>query len=57
MESTEKIPVYVKIIKGKTVCVCHAAAKKCKGNCTRDIVSRDKFAGWKGTMKRDRYGR
>lgn len=57
MESTEKIPVYVKIIKGKTVCVCHAAAKKCKGNCTRDILSRDKFAGWKGTMKRDRYGR
>lgn len=57
MESTEKIPVYVKIIKGKTVCVCHAAAKKCKSNCTRDILSRDKFAGWKGTMKRDRYGR
>lgn len=57
MEETEKIPVYIKIIKGKTVCVCHASAKKCKCDCPRDILTRDKFAGWKGTMRRDRYGR
>lgn len=57
MEITEKIPVYMKIVKGKTVCICHAASKKCKGNCTRDFVSRDKFSDSKGTMKRNRYGR
>lgn len=57
MNNTEKIPVFIKIIKGKTVCVCHASAKKCKCDCPRDILTRDKFAGWKGTMRRDRYGR
>lgn len=57
MESTEKIPVYVKIIKGKTVCICHAGRKKCKGNCTREIVGRDKFTGWQGTMYRNRFGK
>ena len=57
MDSTEKIPVYVKIVNGKTICICPVGAKKCKGNCTREIVTRDKFAGWKGTMRRDRYGR
>lgn len=57
MESTEKIPVYLKIENGKTVCVCHAGNKKCKSNCQREIVTRDKFKGWQGTMHRNRYGR
>ena len=57
MEDTEKIPVYLKIINGKTVCICHAKDKGCKQNCQRDIVSRDKFEGWKNTLYRDRYGR
>lgn len=57
MENVEKIPVYVKIIRGKTVCICYAGAKRCKGDCDREVVKRDKFAGWQGTMRRDRYGR
>lgn len=58
METTEKIPVFIKIINGKTVCVCHARARKCKGhNCTRETLIRDKFEGWRSTMKRDKWGR
>jgi len=57
MEDTEKIPVFLKIINGKTVCICHAKDKGCKQNCQRDIVSRDKFDGWKNTLYRNRYGR
>ena len=57
MTGTEKIPVYIKIEHGKTVCVCHAGKKKCRENCQRDIVTRDKFEGWQETMRRDRYGR
>ena len=57
METIEKIPVYLKIKDGKTVCICHAHNKKCKASCTRDIVERDKFIGWRQTMIRDKFGR
>lgn len=57
METAEKIPVFIKIIDGRTVCVCHARAKKCKASCTRDWLIRDKMEGWKQTMKRDKFGR
>ena len=57
MEETEKIPVYLKIINGKTVCICHAKDKGCKHNCQRDVVTRDKFDGWKETLYRNKFGR
>lgn len=57
METTEKIPVYIDIKKGRTVCICHAKAKRCKKPCTLDAVDRDKFREWEKVMKRDRYGR
>ena len=50
MEDTEKIPVYIKIINGKTVCICHVKDKGCKQNCQRDIVSRDKFEAGRITL-------
>lgn len=57
MEDSEKIPVFIKIVDGKTVCICHAYDKGCKEKCQRDTVTRDKFDGWKKTLYRDRYGR
>ena len=57
MEDKERIPVFLKIKNGKTVCVCHADDKGCNANCQRDVVTRDKFDGWKKTLYRDRYGR
>ena len=57
METTEKIPVFICIEKGKTVCICHASAKKCRRNCQRDTVERDKFQAWEKVMHRNRYGR
>lgn len=57
MKNYEKVPVFARIEKGKTVCVCHAANKKCGNNCTAEALLRDKFKGWQGTMRHDRYGR
>lgn len=57
MKEYEKIPVYIRIVNGKTVCICHAGRKLCNKNCERDEVTRDKFAEWEKIMKRDRYGR
>lgn len=57
METIEKIPVFIKIAGGKTVCVCHAKNKKCKADCQREILERDKFIGWRQTMIRDKFGR
>ena len=63
MKTTETIPVYIRIENGKTVCICHAGRRKseyekCRdAYCTRDVVVRDKFAQWKQTMKRDRFGK
>ena len=56
MTDTEKIPVYIRIEDGKTICVCHVNEKGCIRNCQRDIVSRDKFRGWQSTMRRNRFG-
>ena len=59
MKGIEKIPVFIKIECGVTVCVCHAGAKRCARSveCHRDILLRDRYAGWRSTMRKDRYGR
>lgn len=56
MECIEKIPVYIRIANGKTVCICHAGAKKCGRTCQRDKVSRDRFDEWQKAMNRNKYG-
>lgn len=57
MASTEKIEVFVNVVKGKTVCICKRDAKGCNRQCEKDIVTRDKFAGWEDTFARDKYGK
>ncbi len=57
MEETERIPVYVDIRNGRTVCICHRSRKGCGKNCEKDFVSRDKFEDWQKLMKRDRFGK
>ena len=57
MKGVEKIPVFVRIERGVTICVCHAGAKACARDCRRDVLLRDRYKGWKSTMRRDRYGR
>ena len=56
MKEYERIPVFVKVIQGRTVCICKVGCEK-KGNCEPDIVTRHLFRGWRGTMQRDRYGK
>lgn len=57
METTEKIPVFIRYENGKTVCICHAASKRCGKHCTREVVTRDKYREWEKVMKRNRYGK
>jgi hypothetical protein len=57
VDSVERIPVYVRIRKGKTVCICHAGMKGCDRNCAQDKVTRDKFDQWEKTFHRNRYGK
>ena len=57
MKEVEKIKVYIRIVDGQTVCLCHRSKKLCNRNCEKDIVSRDKFADWEKTFKRDRFGK
>lgn len=57
MKEKEQIKVYVKVVKGQTVCICCKSAKGCADSCELDIVERDRFRGWESTMKRDRFGR
>ena len=57
MEETEKIPVYIRYANGKTICICHARDKGCKRDCQRDIVTRDRYDGWKETLYRNKFGR
>ncbi len=57
MKEKELIPVKIRTVKGRTICICHRA-HEClhDDNCREDVVTRDKFKDWKATM-RDRYGR
>lgn len=34
METTEKIPVFIKILNGKTVCICHAFKRAARKNAS-----------------------
>lgn len=56
MEREEKIRVYVRIVQGRTVCICRASSKRCELPCEKTIVTRDRYEGWQQTMRRDRYG-
>ena len=56
MKGTEKIPVYIRIENGKTICVCHAGRRGCGHPCERDEVTRDVYRGWEETLRRNRYG-
>ena len=56
MKEKEKIAVRVKVINGKTVCICMKGCDRPE-KCEADIVERDRFRGWQQTMKRDRYGK
>ena len=57
MNDKERIPVFLKIVNGKTLCVCHAYNKGCKLNCERDTVTRERYEGWQKTLYRNKYGR
>ena len=58
MRELERIKVYIKTENGNTVCMCCVSRKKCKcTTCEQDIVTRDRYEGWKSMLKRDRYGR
>ena len=56
MDSSEKIRVSVRIVKGRTVCICHAGSKLCRRSCEKTTVERDRFEGWEQVMRRDRFG-
>ena len=56
MKEKEKIPVRIKIINGKTVCICMKGCNR-QQYCEADYVERDRFRGWEQTMKRDKYGK
>lgn len=56
MKEKENIPVYVKVINGKTMCICLKGCNRSR-YCERDVVQRDIFRGWRETIKRDKYGR
>lgn len=57
MGKTELISVYIKIEKGRTVCMCPRWKKRCNQPCEKDIVERDPYRGWEETLYRDRYGK
>lgn len=57
MAPKEQIKVFVDVVNGKTVCICKRDAKGCNKRCEKDVVTRDKFAGWEDTFHRDRYGK
>ena len=58
MQEKEKIPVYVDVGKnGKTKCICAMSRKGCGKVCSPDLVTRDRFYGWRESMNRDKYGR
>ncbi|MBQ6214010.1 MAG: hypothetical protein IJJ67_01130 [Oscillospiraceae bacterium] len=57
MQSTEKIPVFMRIREGVTICICHVSRKRCNLPCERGVVERDKYEKWQATMRRDRFGR
>lgn len=58
MTDTEKIPVYIRTVNGRTICVCHAEKRGCSkiDGCSRDLVTRDRYRGWQATMKRNKFG-
>lgn len=56
MGTKERIKVFIKFDKGKTVCICKRNKKRCNEQCEPDVVERDKYEGWESCFHRDKYG-
>jgi len=58
MKDKERIPVFAKIEKGRTVCLCKRDNKRCGSKtCEPDFVERDRFEGWENGLHRNKFGR
>lgn len=58
VKTTETIQVFVKIDKGRTVCICHASSQALRLRMRAlPNVTRDKFSEWRRVMRRDKYGK
>ncbi len=57
MDEKEKIKVFIRFEKGRTVCICKRDRKGCGLGCLPEVVERDRFAGWEDTFQQDRYGK
>lgn len=57
MRTKERIKVYMRILRGRTACVCKADNKRCKMPCEVGTVTRDLYEDWQSTFARDRFGR
>lgn len=56
-EQYERIKVFTKYENGRTVCMCVRDRKKCNGDCTKETVYRDRYAGWQSCFRQDKYGK
>ncbi len=57
MDEKEKIKVFIRFEKGRTVCICKRDRKRCGRSCSPEVVERDRFAEWDDTFQRDHYGK
>lgn len=62
VQEFEKVVAYAAIDHGKTKCicmgeVCHHTGKPCGNTCKKTVYLRNRFDGWRGTMKKDRFGK
>lgn len=57
MKPVEKVPVFIRIVNGVTVCICHVNCRGCRQPCPRGYVTRDRYEDWERTMKRGKYGK
>ncbi len=57
MASRLKVKVWIDFHDGKINCICHRAKKKCRKQCSREVVEFDRYYGLSETFYTNKYGK
>ncbi|MCM1059073.1 MAG: hypothetical protein NC452_02140 [Eubacterium sp.] len=57
MSTKIKVKVWIDFKNGGINCICHRAKKKCRKQCSREVVELDRYYGLQETFYTDKYGK
>ena len=57
LKHNDKIKVWIDFEDNRVRCICPFWRKRCKKECVEEVVTRDRYYGWRECLRVDKYGK